>query len=75
MLLLLLLQHLWLLLQRGLQRHLLGVCLPIVDSGKALAEVDVLHTAMGAGDHLGVVGEEVEPLVGVDHQLAAVVAL
>ncbi len=34
-----------------------------------------LYPAVRTGDHLRVVREEVEPLLGVDHQLAAVVAL
>jgi hypothetical protein len=37
--------------------------------------VEILDPAVGAADRLAVVGEEVEPLVRVDHQLAAVRAL
>lgn len=36
-----------------------------------LDEVEVLDTALGTGDGLAVVGEEVEPLVRVYDQLAA----
>jgi len=37
--------------------------------------VEVLDSALGTGDGLAVVGEEVEPLVRVDDQLAAGSAL
>lgn len=40
-----------------------------------LAEVGLLDAAARARHHLRVVGEKVEALLGVDHQLAAVVAL
>ena len=53
---------------------LLRLLPPEVDAD-VLAEVCVLDAARGARHHLRVVGEEVEPLLGVDHQLAAVVAL
>ena len=40
-----------------------------------LDEVEVLDTALGAGHGLTVVGEEVDPLVWMDHQVATRVAL
>ena len=38
-------------------------------------EVEVLDTALRAGHGLTVVGEEVDPLVWMDHQVATRVAL
>ena len=40
-----------------------------------LDEVEVLDPALGAGHGLTVVGEEVDPLVWMDHQVATRVAL
>ena len=48
---------------------------PHVDGMDRLAEVTILNAAAGTGDHLGIVGEEVEALVGVDYKLVATVAL
>ena len=42
---------------------------------QGLGEVEVLHPAVGTADGLAVVGEEVESLVGVDHQVRARSAL
>ena len=70
-LMLVLLMLLLLLLLYG---NLLGF-VPVNVDGERLAEVGVLDPAVGTRDHLGVVGEEVEALLGVDHQVAAVVAL
>jgi hypothetical protein len=48
---------------------------PLHVDGEALAKVRLLGAAVGTRDHLRVVGEEVEPLLGMDHEVVAIVAL
>lgn len=48
---------------------------PHVDREDCFAEMTILDSAAGTGDHLGIVRKEVEALVRVDYQLVAAVAL